>query len=336
MKKLYDEKVRSAIDTAWMEKFYEEFVLPEFSITSRPVWGQHIKTHPDNFLHMFTVGDVSYALAFDDYPSGFSVDNDESVRSVKLPDGDEILTINTEDGAYTENITGSFMLFQIINEPAFARLLDYVQASYDQLQRKWHGESERVVAVGRDILQLAETATKNHDVGALYAVENIIDTLIHLDAQDNTVDIETLREYVKVLLDAEFGYEFHTEEDKDRLAGELYKSLSVDLQNTMHIRKYEVENLGMTERLVSAMYAKKEGEATKGISVAVVFTNESRRYPLDHFINEDLEQYFRDNSFIGKDNIEHLMPKELQGYRLVEGSVLVRDIFARELGSITF
>src|SRR5690606_2467619 len=98
----------------------------------------------------------------------------------------------------------------IINESSFANLLDYVQASYEQLQRKWHSEPGQLVTVARDILQLAETASKNHDSTALYSIENILNMFIYLDAQDDTVDIDTLREYIQTLLDAEFGYESFT------------------------------------------------------------------------------------------------------------------------------
>lgn len=35
-----------------LEKYYQDAVLPEFGITQQASWERHVKTNPDNFLHI--------------------------------------------------------------------------------------------------------------------------------------------------------------------------------------------------------------------------------------------------------------------------------------------
>lgn len=319
-----------------LEKYYQDAILVEFGIKQPISWGCHVKTGPDNFLHIFSVGDVKYALAFDDYPSGFSVGQDKSVKSMKLADGEAILHVSARDNKYSENITGAFMLFQVIDTEGFEKLVNYLGAAYEKLQRRWRRESKETVMIARDILQLAETAAQNHDRSALHSLQNIVETFARLDAKDDTVAIELLKEYIDILQDADYGYEYYTLEDKEELQDEIYKLLSRDTQNAITIQKYETGVLGQTVRVVNAMYAKTQNGMTEGISAAIVFDDEKISYPMDHFINDELKKYFAENAYITGKNIEHHMPKTLREYRLVEGSVQVRDVFPRELAYLSY
>lgn len=228
------------------------------------------------------------------------------------------------------------MLFQVVDPDGFEQLVDYVEASYSKLQRQWRNEQRDIVAIARDVLQLAETASRNHDSSMLYSLQNIVEAFVRLDVDDNTIPIDLLEEYVKILLDAEFAYEFYTPEDKKRVGDEIYKLLSKEVRDTIKIQKYETSTLGQTVRLVSAMYAKVEGNTTKGMSVTIIFEGEKMTYPTDHFANSELRKYFSENSHVNRNNIEHHMPKLLHGYRLVEGSVCVQDVFPRELEYISY
>jgi|GEM_PF-6436740 len=67
--------------------YYEDFILPDSGV-ARPIeWVSHVKTGPDNFLHVFNSGDIKYTLAFDDYPSDFSVVGEPCVKTVRLENG---------------------------------------------------------------------------------------------------------------------------------------------------------------------------------------------------------------------------------------------------------
>lgn len=319
-----------------LELFFQDFVLPEFGIAESVTWERHLKTHPDNFLHMFTIGEVKYALAFDDYPSSFSVGHDKSVKSIKLSNGEEVLHVSASLNKYVENITGAFMLFQVTDAEPFEVLLNYLEASYRKLQKKWQSESRDVIVIARDVLQLAETAAQNHDSGALYSLKNLVETFNGLEVEDNDIHIGLLNEYIDILLDEMFGYEDYTEEDKTRVQGEVYQSLSSETQDSINIQKYDVTNLGQTVRLLTAMYSKENAGKTEGISITIIFDGDEVRYPLYHFIDDELKKYFAENAYIVKSNVHEHMPETLKDYRLVAGSVEVRDVFKRELEYISY
>lgn len=319
-----------------LEQYYQDIILPAFNIAGRVVWDRHIKTNPDNFLHFFTVGDKRYVLAFDDYPNGFSIAHEPCVKSIKLASGEEILRIDNGDAPYKENVAGSFMLFQVLDADQLERVVDYLEVSYDELQKKWHSKSSQTVVIARDILQLAETASQNHDTSALYAIRSVLQGFSMLDVEDNTVAISLLDTYVSILIDAEFGYEFHTADDKENVKDEIYRSLSREIQHTIVRQKYYASTLGQTVRLVSAIYAKVEGTVTSGTTVAIVFEGEKITYPRDHMLNSMVDAYFAEHTDISRHNIEGRMPETLQDYQLVKGSIEVFDVFPRELEYISY
>ncbi|HCH34021.1 MAG: hypothetical protein UY35_C0010G0016 [Candidatus Saccharibacteria bacterium GW2011_GWC2_48_9] len=319
-----------------LDSCYEDFILPEFGI-ARPIeWASRIKTGPDNFLHVFNAGDIKYALAFDDYPSDFSVAGEPCVKTVRLENGEDILHISAASGKYAENITGAFMLFQIVDTTDFEKLLAYLEASYEKLQQRWREGSAHTIVVARDLLQLAETAARNSDSHALYAIKNIVDTLILLDTEDTQVPLETLKTYIKRLDDAGDGYYTHTKKELELAEKNVYSLLSKDTQATLAIQTYEAAHPGQTVTLASAMYARTVNKQTEGVTVRFIVKDDTFEYPSEHFINKALQDYFIQNPHINKNNIIHFMPDELQGYRLVEGSVYVRDVFERELEFIAY
>ena len=310
--------------------------MPEFGISQQVAWERHIKTDSDNFLHIFTAKGFKYALAFDDYPSGFSVARDSSVKHLKLANGEEILHISASKDRYIESITGSFMLFQVIHTGDFVKLVDYLEASFDKIQIQWLSNSKNTEVIARDLLKLAETASQNHDSRALYSLNNIVESFVGLGAEDNAFPLRLIDTYIKILVDKEFDYEVYSIDEKGQVADEIYNRLSKEIQGTINIQKYEVANLGETVRLVGAMYARVKGNRTEGITATIVFEDGVIKCPITHFINKDMKKYFIENTYINKNNIEHNMPTMLQDYRLVEGSVHVSDVFLRELGFISY
>lgn len=185
-------------------------------------------------------------------------------------------------------------------------------------------------------MQLAETATKNNDPHALYALRSIVDTLILLDVEDTQVPLETLKTYIERLDDAGDGYHTHTKEELESVAKNVYSLLSKDTRATLAIQTYEAAHPGQTVTLASAMYVRTVNDQTEGISVRFIVKDDAFEYPPEHFINDALQDYFVQNPHINRDNVAPFMPDELQDYRLVEGSVYVRDVFERELEFISY
>lgn len=314
-----------------LEAYYSENILPIYGITQEPTWEHHIQTDPDSFLHLFTIGETRYALAFDDYPSGFSVGGEAAVTTVKTKDGAEILAVSSPYDKYIENAFGYFKLFKVTDDAEFVSLVAYLENDYKKLLDKWHQESRHIVSISRDILQLAETASANHDGTALYSLGNFVGTLIFLDAVDNNIDLTKLAEYIKILNDAEFGYETYSEEQKERLAEEIYRTLAHDAIATIMHKEYAAKNLGQPLTLASAIYVKQDGDATSGITVNLFFDKSGVVYPRDHFINEEVKQYMLLHPYISEMDIADNMPETLRDYRLVAGSVTTQKIFRREL-----
>ena len=322
-------------DDKQLEQYYEKTILPFYRITEGIAWESHTQTGPDNFIHVFAYGESRCVLAYDDYPSGFSVDSDNSVKALRTESGSDILTVNAANSYFEMNVIGSFMLFRVVDDMAFDSLSRYLQIEYKKLQEQWRG-TNGTVAVARDILQLAETASLNHDRSGLYALQNIVGSYITCSISDASIDLELLKKYIDILLDAEWGYEFHDEATRDMVSKEVYQALSreADYQVTAH--KYQASHLGEMVTLVSAIYGKEENGTTAGITAVMLFDGDEIHYPLKHFINADLQEYFANSPFITANNIEHHLPETLQDYKLVEGSVEIRKIFRRELAYITF
>lgn len=321
---------------ATLESVYAEFILPIFGINKPVMWQRHVQTDPDNFVHVFAVDEVYYALAFDDYPSGFSVDGEPFVKAMRLENGDKIAHVGTNGQRYIENVTGAFMLFQVLDDVKFEAYINFLEIEYTKLQANWHQHSVVILDVSRDIIQLAETAALNHDKAALYSLQQIIEAFLMVDAHDTSVSLDPLKEYVTILLDAEFGYEVYDEAEKERAQARVYATLAAGTEHTVTALRYAAQHLGQTVTLVTAMYAKKEGDTTSGTSVTLLFDGGIITYPAEHFLDDELKNYFANNPYIAASNIAYHMPEQLQDYRLVAGSVEARWVFRRELEYVSF
>ena len=319
-----------------LDDYFQTFILPEFGNFASVEWQDHMQTHPDNFIHIFMSGGKKYVLAFDDYPSGFSIEGDTSVEVIGLSDEENFLHVITQSDKYAENVTGYFMLFSVVNATQFDTTIAYLRASYEQLQRKWISESKHTVLVARDVLYLAETAAKNNDSRALYSLRNIIDLLASTDAEDTDVPLDLLRTYLDHIDDTDEGYQTYTKEEKEQAAADVYSRLSKEVSDTLTIQKYNTAHPGGTVKLVSAMYVKTTNTTTEGISIRILLSDDDIQYPTDHFINDALRHYFEQNPQINRHNIAHNMPDTLQDYRLVEGSLYDREVLLRELAYIAY
>ena len=322
-------------DATQLTAFFEKNIIPLYDIKGALEWQASVQTNPDSYIHGFTLKGTRYVLAYDDHPSGFSVYGDACVQPMKLVDGHEVLHIATDDNQFEMNITGSFMLFRVVNEKDFDNRVEYLQMKYTKLLEKWHG-SGGTVAVARDIVQIAETAAFNHDTTTLHSLQNIVDAYVTYGIQDTTVDMSLLKEYIDILNDLEFGYELYDQATKDAVSKQLYKSLSREPNHQVTAAKYLAGNIGRTVTLVSAIYGKEVEGTTSGITAVFTMSGSDIEYPLEHFINSELKNYFANNHLISASNIQYHMPEMLAEYKLVEGTVEAKKIFRRELQYISF
>lgn len=335
MKITYNKKLPQTISNNFLEEYYEEFILPQFNLEGSPKWKRHTHTGPDNSLHTFSIGSVRYALAFDDYPSGFSVDGESFVHAMRCKNGDNTLYVEVKDDKYIEGLTGYFMLFQVADDKAFDTQMDYLELAYKHIQEEWEGDSKQLVSVTRDMLQLAETAVANKDWQSLHSISNLIDAFDTLDALNNDATFSDLKEYVRTLDDTELGYTVD-EDARKRARANVYSQLSKETQYHITASRYAAQNLGTTVTLVTAMYAEKTTDMTSGTSVFIVIDNGVFVYPLNHFLDDELKNYFRKHPEVNKANIKSLMPHQLGKYTLVEGLTEVRQLFRRELDYIAW
>lgn len=190
--------------------------------------------------------------------------------------------------------------------------------------------------IARDILQLAETASLNGDVSNIFAVQGVLMSLEYMDAKDETVDLALLQKYVDVLENELLGEIKKESPKKQQLHEQIYAKLSERNQADINAKKYAAEHLPETVVLVTAMYAKRDAGATNGTSIAILVDGSTIEYPMQHFLDDKLREYFKDNPHINDLNIHQLMPERLGDYVLVEGSEDARRVFRRELGYINW
>lgn len=335
MKIIYDKKLSHDITNEFLEKYYTKFILPLFNIKSAPKWQRHIRTSPDSFMHTFSIEGIRYVLVFEDYPSGFGFNGEKYVHVLHCKNGDKMLLVDNPDGTYIENITGAFMLFQVLDDKAFNLQVDYLELSFKRLCDEWESEPKQLVAVTRDILNLAETAAMNKDGESLHSISNLVKAFDTLNVFNNDISFSELKMYVDTLDDTEMGYSFD-EKIRKHARDAVYSRLSLEAQYRVALSKYTAQNLGTTVTLVTAMYAQKTANVTSGVSVAIVIDNGIFTYPMNHFLDSELQDYFRNNPDIEEVLSAYEMPHHLGEYTLVEGSVDVRQLFRRELKYINW
>ena len=318
------------------QQYFQDFVLPAFGITGTVGWQRHVQTDPDNFVHTFTVGGTRYALAFDDFPSGFSVEHSKFVHTIRYSKTNDVLAVRHENGKYFENVTGYFMLFEVTHDQDFDAYMEYLEMEYFDLRKRWDEEQKTFITVSRDIVQLAQVASINHDTASLYSLRNIISGYMHVEAIDNNLNFSVLHEYVEVLIDKEFGYEMYDESELKKREDQIFAELGREPNHVIAKSRQVASSMGQMVTLIAAMYIKRDKNTTSGTSIALVADNTVIEYPMNHFLDDELREYFANNSYINESNIEQHLPTNLGEYSLVEGSVEIRHIFRRELGHISF
>jgi len=103
------------MDTSFLEKFYENIILPRYSDTvafKHITWKDHGKLGPDSWAHYFDNEDGrEYVLLYEDYPGNSPFDDGLSHELVKI--GDETsLGLKFNDGKQLDNMVGYFTLYR--------------------------------------------------------------------------------------------------------------------------------------------------------------------------------------------------------------------------------
>ncbi|MGO3702195.1 MAG: hypothetical protein ACTJG2_03350 [Candidatus Saccharimonadales bacterium] len=313
---------------------------------------QYICITPDSFLWKIASDETVYYLYVEDYIEGL-VSVRESVAAY-APEGVVLTFLPAKKSVALENSTSDQEAS--IHQPSgkeheiatFSRESGYDSVFLmksdeavndvisDHAKFKEMAYDYRSVPIARDVLQLAETASLNHDSAALYSVQQLVGTFQFFNDKDAIVSIDDLKLYIDILLDAEYDYEFHSETERKQVGDALYRQLSRQAQDTITANKHTAKELHQTVVLVTAMYAKREADMTRGTSIALIVSGDSFEYPKNHFLNDELRTYLKENAYISEMNIQYHIPEQLDDYMLVEGSEETRRIFRRELGHISW
>lgn len=319
-----------------IEKYFDTFILPFYDIHHSGHWLAHYQTSPDSFVHVFTYDNKTYALTYDDYPSGFSVSDEDFAKPIKLPNDAYILSVTNPQNNFAINIIGHFVLFKILDKDKFNARISQLVDEY----KEWSAEAElntkTLVSVSRDALRLAENASHNEDTHSLYALSNIIDALIFANAQDNSIDLQDLRQYVEYLSDTDPHYKSHDLKDEEELRKKIYSNLGASTNENLQKQRKFAKKLGSPIQLITVMYVRHTGKDTEGTSITIITDGDEIQFPASHFLDTELREYLADNPYIVPHNIKDNFPGELGDFTIVEGSIAVRKILRQELAYISF
>lgn len=319
-----------------IEKYFDTFVLPLYGVNHSGRWLAHYQTDPDSFVHIFTYDNEAYALAYDDYPSEFSISDEDFVEPVKLPNGAYILSVTHPQNKFAINIIGHFILFKILDKNKFDIRISQLVDEYEEWSAEAGFNTKTLISVASDVLYLAENASQNKDAYSLYALSNITDALIFANAQDNNIDLQDLRQYIEYLSNTDPYYKTHDPQDEEELREKIYSSLSASTNEHLQKQRQIAKKLGPPIQLITVMYARHDGKDTEGTSITIVTDGDDIQFPVSHFLNKELRAYLADNLYITARNIDDNFPSELGDFTLVEGSISVRKILRQELAYVSF
>lgn len=313
---------------------------------------QFVKISPDSFLWIVSNGVTLYYLYAEDY-----IENLESVRAeirpfmgkdaqltflpVKEPVAFEDSSPNKSAAMYrppeNEYEVSTFagqsghdfvFLLESSEDPNTVRdPARYKTVSYDE------NDYSIPVTIGRDLLQLAETAARNDDYYGISAVEGVLMQLVdYLSVKDKTLDLEMLAKYVALLQDEVIGHRRKESAKKKQLQAQLYKALANEVNAEIKAQRYAAKNAGDVVTLVTAMYVRKNDDMNEGTTIALVVDNEVVAYPMKHFLDEKLKAFFAKEPLVIHEREAIGLPESLDDYRLMHDTVNVRNVFRRELG----
>ena len=195
----------------------------------------------------------------------------------------------------------------------------------------------KTVTIARAIIRIGDAARNANDYSLLGALHEMVEQLSQNGVKDTDVDMDLLLEYVEAADGCDYCREGDGKPSVDELTTKINQQLARRGQAQVEASDQSVLKFEPVVHLVTAAYAKNEDGITSGLSIALVVNQDgSVDLPRDHFLNAELLNYFDENRPVNWRSVECDLPRQLQGYHLVAGSVEVQEILPRELEAMSF
>ena len=195
----------------------------------------------------------------------------------------------------------------------------------------------KTITIARAIIRIGDAAMNAKDYSLLGALHEMVEQLSQHGVKDADVDMNLLLEYVEAVDGCDYCRIGDGKDSVDELTTKINQQLARRGQAQVESSDQSVLKFEPMIHLVTAAYAKNEDGTTSGLSIALVVNQDgSVNLPRDHFLNAELLDYFDENHPINWRRAESDLPRQLQSYHLVAGSVEVQEILPRELEAMSF
>ena len=195
----------------------------------------------------------------------------------------------------------------------------------------------KTVTIARAIIRIGDAARNVNDYSLLGALHEMVEQLSQHGVKDADVDMDLLLEYVEAADGCDYCRAGDGKPSVEELTTKINQQLARRGQAQVEASDQSVLRFEPLVHLVTAAYAKNDNGTTSGLSIALVVNQDgSVDLPRDHFLNAELLDYFDENHPINWRRAESDLPRQLQGYHLVAGSVEVQEILPRELEAMSF
>ena len=195
----------------------------------------------------------------------------------------------------------------------------------------------KTITIARAIIRIGDAARNANDYSLLGALHEMVEQLSQYGVKDADVDMDLLLEYVEAADGCDYCRAGDGKPSVDELTTKINQQLARRGQAQVEASDQSVLKFEPVVHLVTAAYAKNEDGVTSGLSIVLVVNQDgSVDLPRDHFLNAELLDYFDENHPINWRRAESDLPRQLQGYHLVAGSVEVQEILPRELEAMSF
>ena len=198
-------------------------------------------------------------------------------------------------------------------------------------------KSKNPITIARAIIRIGDAARNANDYSLLGALHEMVEQLSQYGVKDADVDMDLLLEYVEATDGCDYCRAADGKPSVEELTTKINQQLARRGQAQVEASDQSVLKFEPVVHLVMAAYAKNEDGMTSGLSIALVINQDgSVDLPRDHFLNAELLDYFDENHPINWRRAESDLPRQLQSYHLVVGSVEVQEILPRELEAMSF
>ena len=198
-------------------------------------------------------------------------------------------------------------------------------------------KTSKTITIARAIIRIGDAARNANDYSLLGALHEMVEQLSQHGVNDTDVDMDLLLEYVEAADGCDYCRAGDGKPSFEKLTTKISQQLVRRGQAQVEASDQSVLKFEPVVHLVTAAYAKNEDGMTSGLSIALVVNQDgSVDLPRDHFLNAELLDYFDENHPINWRRAESDLPRQLQSYHLVAGSVEVQEILPRELEVMSF